>query len=80
MSNERQPVADLESAERIDAALRHVIDAVAEEVKDSHDKKEVVEAVEQATKHYDDVAVREFVPILVEREVREAFHQPSRST
>jgi hypothetical protein len=73
MNNEHQPVADLENAERIDVALRHLVDAVAEEMKDSHDKKEVVEAVEQATKHYDDVAVREFVPILVEREVREAL-------
>ena len=79
MSNEHDATADLESREREETALRHVTDEVADDVKDAHDKQEVAEAVREATKHYDGAAVREFVPILVEREVREVFHHPHRA-
>ena len=72
-------MADLESREKEASALRHVTDALADDVKDAHDRAEVAEAVKEATKHYDDATVREFVPILVEREVRETFHHPHRS-
>jgi hypothetical protein len=77
MSDEHGPNADLESPEKEEAALRHVTDALAEDVKGAHDRKEVVEAVAEATKHYDGATVREFVPILVEREVRETFRNQS---
>jgi hypothetical protein len=79
MSDEHGPIADLESREKEETALRNVTDAVADDVKDAHDKSEVAEAVKEATKHYDGAAVREFVPILVEREVREVFHHPHRA-
>jgi hypothetical protein len=80
MTKKNGPVADLESRDREATALRHVTDALADDVKDAHDKREVAEAVEEAKKHYDDATVREFVPILVEREVRETFHHPHRGT
>ena len=76
MSEEHGAIADLESRVKEETALRNVTDALADDVKDAHDKKQVAEAVKNARKHYDGAAVREFVPILVEREVREVFHHP----
>ncbi len=42
--------------------------------------REVSEAVQEATKRYGDATVREFVPILVERDVRQTFHHPHHGT
>ena len=76
MSDEHRPIADLESRKKEATALRNVTAALADDVKDAHDKKEIAEAVKEAAKHYDNATVREFVPILVERDVRETFHHP----
>ena len=53
MSDEHRPIADLESRKKEATALRNVTDALADDVKDAHDKKEIAEAVKEATKHYD---------------------------
>ena len=60
---------DAEERERV--ALEHVTAAVSEEVAADHTPEEVEQAVEKAAQRYEGAAVRDFVPLLVEREVRE---------
>src|SRR5262245_30740503 len=78
--NEHGVKADLESAEREHAALRHVTDALAEDVKDTHHRTEVVDAVRKAARQLENAPVREFVPILVEREARATLCDLTAST
>ena len=60
---------DAEERERV--ALEHVTAAVSEDVAADHTPEEVEQAVEKAAQRYEDASVRDFVPLLVEREVRE---------
>ena len=59
------------------AAVRRVTEAVADDLADSRDPAEVEQAVEGARRHYADAPVRDFVPILVEREARAALTETS---
>jgi len=59
------------------AAVRRVTEAVADDLADSRDPAEVEQAVEEARRHYADAPVRDFVPILVEREARAALTETS---
>jgi len=60
----------VEPAAREAEAIRRVTEAVADDLADTRDPAEVEQAVEEAHRHYADAPVRDFVPILVEREAR----------
>jgi hypothetical protein len=64
----RPEAPDPQARER--RALEHLTAALAEDVADEHTPDEVELAVEQAAHRYEAATVRDFVPILVEREVR----------
>jgi hypothetical protein len=54
------------------AAMQRVQDALTA----SYDNEQRVEqAVEESRRHFEDAPVRDFVPIMVEREVREAMRR-----
>ena len=60
--------------EKEEVALEHVTSILNDEFADQGEDR-VHEAVEESLHHYDDVPVREFVPIMVEREAREALRE-----
>jgi FKBP-type peptidyl-prolyl cis-trans isomerase (trigger factor) len=71
--------AERSEAERSEAesvALDHVTAELADEAKDQHSRPEVEQAINEAAKRYEDAPVRDFVPILVEREAREILNEP----
>jgi hypothetical protein len=67
------PVSDAYGADREKMSLEHVKDALREDAAGTHSPEEVERAVDEAVKQYDDAEVRDFVPILAEREAREAL-------
>ena len=58
-------------------ALRRVTDTLAAEAHDERTEEEVAHAVDEAVHRYDHATVREFVPIMVEREARQALRRAS---
>ena len=72
------PEPDADGADREQTALEHIKDALREDVAGTHSPEEVERAVDEAVKKYDDAEVREFVPILAERDAREALRDGER--
>jgi hypothetical protein len=72
----REPAGHAD-ADRERTALRHVTDTLAAEVDGEHTQDEVSHAVDETAHRYDQATVREFVPIMVEREAREALRRAS---
>jgi hypothetical protein len=74
--NEEEPAAPVEPGvvvdprEREELTLRHVTEALTEKHQD-RSAEDVAEVVDEAHQHYADAPVRDFVPIMVEREARE---------
>jgi hypothetical protein len=65
--------ADSSNEDRERFALDHVKSSLTEEI--DHGREDVEHAVDDALKKYDEAEVRDFVPILVERDVREEFRE-----
>jgi hypothetical protein len=74
--NEHDPDKEQRAVEREQVALRHVKESLAEDYGDDHPREEVEAVVEEVKENYDDAAVREFVPIMVERDARETLRKP----
>ena len=68
-----EPASPAEQRVREVEAVRRVAEAVADDLADTRDPAEVEQAVAEAHRHYTDAPVRNFVPILVEREARAAL-------
>lgn len=60
---------DAELKER--EAVKHVTENLAAEYGGAHPPEEVKEVVEEKREHYADARIRDFIPVLVEREARE---------
>jgi hypothetical protein len=56
---------------REEVALRHVTEELASDFADDRSADEVEKAVQEAAEQYADATVRDFVPSLTERDVRE---------
>jgi hypothetical protein len=56
-------------------AIRHVTEHLATDYAQEHPAAEVKEVVEEKKAQYADAPVRDFVPILVERDVRETLDE-----
>jgi len=61
---------------REDQAMRHVTDSLAADYAEAHPAEEIEQVVSEKREHYSDAPVRDFVPILVEREARETLTEP----
>lgn len=61
---------------REEAAIDRVTEALTEDLAEDHPPDEVQRVVGQARERYADAPVRDFVPALVERDVREQLTEP----
>jgi hypothetical protein len=65
-----EPGVVVDPQEREELTLRQVAETLEHKHQD-HSPDEVAEAIEEAHQHYADAPVRDFVPIMVEREAAE---------
>jgi hypothetical protein len=72
------PVPEADGADREKTALERIKDALREDAAETHSPEEIERAVDEAVKHYDDAEVRDFVPILAERDARETLRDGER--
>jgi hypothetical protein len=72
------PVPEAHGADREKISVEHIKDALREDAAETHSPEEVDQAVDEAVKQYDDADVRDFVPILAERDAREALRNGER--
>lgn len=70
-----EPQIDAQTKER--EALRNVTDQLAAECAPRHPPDEIAHLVADKRQRYATARVREFVPLLVERDVREELHRRS---
>ena len=61
---------------REEGAMRHVTESLAADFAEEHPAEEIEQVVSEKREHYSDAPVRDFVPILVEREARETLTEP----
>jgi hypothetical protein len=61
---------------REEGAMHHVTESLAADFAEEHPVEEIEQVVSEKREHYSDAAVRDFVPILVEREARETLTGP----
>jgi Protein of unknown function (DUF3562) len=67
------PVPQADGADREKTSVERIKDALREDAAETHSPEQIERAVDDAVKHYDDAPVRDFVPVLAERDAREAL-------
>lgn len=72
---EPTPLSHIDPEVREHEAIRHVTEHLAADYAQEHPAAEVEQVVEEKQTQYADAPVRDFVPILVERDARERLDE-----